>query len=225
MSQPLAFQFFTPSYLTRIHNQRATSLIELRAALDQVSDGSVFYHTFQSLGQHHFLTKGFSNDFAQWVLAALNRPQLAERLAGLDIRDYVSIADLRGDLRRLVAEYCEQYPQQAEHSAFEPFYFCESVEITAPLDLEARTLAEFRRSLLKLSHASFFYHFISSRLRLHLTTNDFSHWMETALGLDDLARRINRIDIYTNTLDTARQEMLELIDREIKYDPHRSDFS
>jgi Family of unknown function (DUF5752) len=217
MSEPTAFQFCTPSYLTRIHNQRATSLIELRAGLDQASDGSVFYHTFQSLGQHHFLTEGFSNDFAQWVLAALNRPQLAERLADLDIRDYVSIADLRGDLRRVIADYCERHPQEAEHSAFEPFYFCESVEVTVPMDLEARTLAEFRKNLLKLSHSSFFYHFITSRLRLHLTTNDFSHWMKNALGLDDLARRINRIDVYTNTLDTARQEMLELIDDEMKH--------
>ena len=58
-----------------------------------------------------------------------------------------------------------------------------------------------------------------------MTTNDFSHWMETVLGLDDLARRINRIDIYTNTLDTARQEMLELIDREINHDSHRSHIS
>jgi hypothetical protein len=31
--------------------------------------------------QDHFLTEGFSNDFAQWVLAGLNRPQLAKRLA------------------------------------------------------------------------------------------------------------------------------------------------
>ena len=135
MSQPLAFQFFTPSYLTRIHNQRATSLIELRAELDQASDGSIFFHTFQSLGQHHFLTEGFSNDFAQWVLAALNRPELAEQLAGLDIRDYVSIADLRGDLRRLIGDYCEHHPREAGHSAFEPFYFCESIEITVPLEM------------------------------------------------------------------------------------------
>jgi hypothetical protein len=208
------FQFVAVSYLTRIDNQRATSLTELREGLDQASDASIFYHTFQSLGQHHFLTEGFSNDFAQWVLAALNRPVLAEWLAGLDIRDYVSLADLRGDLHRLVADYCEEHPREAELSAFEPFYFCRSLEVTVPLGGEVRTLRQFRDGLLRLSHASLYYHFISSRLRLQLKTNDFSQWLENTLGFEDLARRINRIDIYTNTLDGAREEMVELIDRE-----------
>jgi uncharacterized protein DUF5752 len=209
------FQFVAASYLTRINNQKASNLSDLRAGLDQASDASIFHHTFQSLGEHHFLTEGFSNDFAQWALAALNRPVLAERLAGLDIRDYVSLADLRGDLRRLIADYCEAHPREAEISAFEPFYFSESVEVTVPLGKEAHTLAEFRGGLERVSHASLQYHFISSRLRLHLKTNDFSQWLSGSLGLDDLARRMNRIDIYTNTLDTARKELIALVDREI----------
>ena len=74
-SQP--FQFVTAAYLTRIENQRAMTVTELMACLDQASDAAIFYHTFQTLGQHHFLTEGFSNDFAQWVLASLNQPVLA----------------------------------------------------------------------------------------------------------------------------------------------------
>jgi hypothetical protein len=53
-------------------------------------------------------------------------------------------------------------------------------------------------------------------LRLQLRTNDFSHWFETALGLESLAARTNRIDIYTNTLDTARREMIEMVDAEMR---------
>ena len=210
-----AFQFVTASYLTRINNQKASTLVELTAGLDQATDASVFYHTFQSLGRYHFLTEGFSNDFAQWVLAALNRPVLAEWLGGVDIRDYVSLAELRADLRRLVSDYCKDHPREAEISAFEPFYFCESVEVAVPLGSEAHSLEEFRGELLKLSHSSLYYHFISSRLRLQLKTNDFSLWLDTGLGLEDLARRTNRIDIYTNTLDSARDEMVALIDRTI----------
>src|SRR3989442_1562142 len=88
------FQFATAAYLTRIENQRATTIKELLEGVQNASDGAIFYHTFQTLGQHHFLTEGFSNDFAQWVLAALNHAELAERLASIDIRDYVSIAEL-----------------------------------------------------------------------------------------------------------------------------------
>jgi hypothetical protein len=210
------FQFVIAAYLTRINNQKASSLNELLAGLDQVSDASVFLHTFQSLSAHHFLTEGFSNDFAQWVLAALNRPVLAELLGGIDVRDYTTIAGLRGDLRRIVADYCAEHPQEADISAFEPFYFCEAVEVALPIGPQARTLEEFRSRIARLSHTSFYYHFISSRLRLQLQTSDFSPWLAAELGLDDLARRINRIDIYTNTLDSAREEVVQLIDRELQ---------
>jgi hypothetical protein len=209
------FRFVAASYLTRINNQKASTLEELRVCLEEASDASIFYHTFQSLGRHHFLTEGFSNDFAQWALAGLNRAALAEQLAGLDVRDYTSLAELRGDLRRLVTDYCEQNPREAQQSAFEQLYFCESVVVPVPLALEARTLAEFRNGLAAIGHASFYNHFIASRLRLQLGTNDFSHWFTRELDAPDLARRANRIDIYTNTLETAQAELLALVDREL----------
>jgi len=208
------FQFVTASYLTRVENQKATTIGELRDCLEHASDDTVFYHTFQSLGRYHFLTEGFSNDFAQWVLAALNQPVLAEELAGIDVRDYLSIAELRADLRQILAAFQDRHPIETSQSAFEPFHFLQAVEVTRPLPWEARTLAGFRAGLERLSHSSFYYHFISSRLRLQLRTNDFSHWFESALGLDRLADRANRIDIYTNTLDSARREIIELVDRE-----------
>ncbi len=83
-----------------------------------------------------------------------------------------------------------------------------------PLGLQARTLEEFRQGIEGLSHAGFYFHFISSRLRLQLRTNDFSHWLADGLGLKTLAESVNCIDIYTNTLEGTRGKMLRLIDRE-----------
>jgi hypothetical protein len=208
------FEFVTVFYLTRIGNQSAETLAEFLTGLQNCSDASIFHHTFQTLGSHHFLTEGFSNDFAQWVLADANRNDLAEQLAVLDIRDYVSIAALRSDLCRVVGEYCAAYPHFAGQSALERFYFCESAEVTVPLGRSARTLDEFRDGIAHLSHAGFYFHFISSRLRLQLQTNDFSHWLAGSLGLRTLADSVNHIDIYTNTLDSARAKLLRLIDRE-----------
>jgi hypothetical protein len=216
------FQFVTAAYLTRICNQVAGSLGDLVSGLENCSDASIFYHTFQTLGSHHFLTEGFSNDFAQWVQAATNRDSLAEQLAALDIRDYVSLAKLRRDLQRLVEEYCRAFPGVSAQAALEPFYFCESVETTVPLDFQANTLDEFRNGVAKLSHSSFHFHFISSRLRLHLQTNDFSRWLAVALELEKLASLINRIDIYTNTLDSVRAKVLRLIDAQRSMDAQRN---
>jgi hypothetical protein len=208
------FEFFGVSYLTRIGNQSADTIGDLLQGLEQCSDGSIFHHTFQTLGAHHFLTENFSNDFAQWAMADANRNDLAELLASLDIRDYVSIAALRDDLCRIVREYCDHSPEFASQAALERFYFCEGVEVTVPLGLQATTLEEFRQGIERLSHAGFNFHFISSRLRLHLQTNDFSYWLANTLGLKTLADSINHIDIYTNTLESTRAKILRLIDRE-----------
>jgi len=48
-----------------------------------------------------------------------------------------------------------------------------------------------------------------------LRTNDFSHWFDEVLGLKRLAREVERIDIYTNTLDGVRDRIVELLEREI----------
>ena len=209
------FQFVTASYLTRICNQSAKTLGELRDGLEQCSDASIFYHTFQSLGRHHFLTEGFSNDFAQWVLAGLNRAELAEQMAALDIRGYLSLSDLRTDLLRLTDSFLHANPQEVARPAFEPFYFLESVEVTVPLPLEAWTLEEFKQGLTHLSHSGFQFHFLVSRLRLHLRTNDFSQWFAKELELESLARKTDGIDIYTNTLDEVRAKLFTSIDREL----------
>jgi len=209
------FQFLTASYLVRIQDLKATTLAEFAAALEECSDASIFFHTFQSLSRHHFLTEGFSNDFAQWALAACNRPELAEQLASFDIREYTSLAELRADLHRTVKEYCEFHPQFAAQQSFEAFPFCEAVGVAIPLGFDARSLREFNEGLQKLSHASLHYHFIASRLRLHLHTNDFSNWFESSLGLTGLARRADHIDIYTNTLDGVRSILTQLIEKEL----------
>lgn len=209
------FQFVTASHLTRIGNQCANTLGELHDGLEGCSDASIFYHTFQSLERHHFLTEGFSNDFAQWVLAALNRAELAERLTALDIRGYCALNDLRADLLRVTDEYCAEHPREVTQVAFEPFYFLESLEVTVPLAWQAHTLEEFREGLTHLSNASFHFHFLISRLRLQLQSNDFSQWFLKELGLETLARKTNQIDIYTNTLDGARAQLFQFIDREL----------
>jgi len=209
------FQFETASYLIQIGNYEATCLSDLQKGVQQCSDGSIFYHTFQSLGRYHFLTEGFSNEFAQWVLASCNRPMLAEQLASVDIRDYVSLADLRNELLRVLSGYSVANPREAVQGAFEPFFFCETLEEEVPLQLKAWTLEEFRDCIEQLPHASLQFHFITSRLRLHLRTNDFSFWLVKELGQKNLARQIDQIDIYTNTLDSARERILQLVKGEL----------
>jgi hypothetical protein len=50
------FNCFAVSSLTRIGNQSAATIGELLQGLRHCSDASIFHHTFQTLGAHHFLT-------------------------------------------------------------------------------------------------------------------------------------------------------------------------
>ncbi len=84
------FDFYTVAALTRVGNQVAGTIAELHGGLQNCSDASIFHHTFQTLGSHHFLTEGFSNDFAQWVLT-VHQPQRARRAAGLSRRARLSV--------------------------------------------------------------------------------------------------------------------------------------
>lgn len=204
------FQFVAASYLIRIGAQSAQTLGDLAASLRTCPEASVFYHTFQSLEEHHYTS--FSSDFAQWALAACNEAALAEQMAVVDLREIVSLEDLRGMLAGIVDDYLKEHPQAVDRRAFEAFYFCEAREVTVPSGSPAWTLAELADGIRLLGHQSLHYHFINSRLRLHLKTNDFSYWIEHNLHHPWLAARLNRIDFYNDTLDDLRQDILDVID-------------
>ncbi|MGH9670511.1 MAG: DUF5752 family protein [Terriglobales bacterium] len=208
------FYFNSESHLTRIGRERATNLAELLEGLKSCPDASVFHHTFQTLREHHYIRGGFSNDFAQWVFAACNEIGLAERLAAVDVRDFTSMQEIRDRIVGLVDSYLKANPASGARPAFEPFYFCASETVVTPTPFVANTLAEFAEALRRVSLHSIHHHFITARLRPPLTRNDFSVWLEEELDLASLAARLNRIDIYTSTLNDVRRKILQVVERE-----------
>ena len=205
------FYFNSAAHLIRIGREKATNLSELLEALRLCPDESIFQHTFQTLREHHFIREGFSNDFAHWAFAACNEVGLAERLAGIDVREFTSIAALRQRLVDIVDSYLKQNPRARDRAAFEPFYFSASEIIVIPTPFVARNLVEFADGIRQVSLTSIYFHFIDARLRLKLNSNDFSLWLEHELDLGRLADRINHIDIYTSTLHDVRRTILRSV--------------
>ena len=205
------FYFNTAANLVRICRESASTLGELLNAMRVVPDDSIFQHTFRTLQEHHFIREGFSNDFAHWAFAACNEVALAEQLASLDVREYTSIPTLRGRVVEIIEDYIQQNPRARDRIALEPFYFCASDTVVIPTPIVARDLTEFVDGIEKVSLHSIHYHFIDARLRLKLTSNDFSEWLDKELGLPALAESLNRIDIYTSTLQEVRQQILRTL--------------
>ncbi|HZU32445.1 MAG TPA: DUF5752 family protein [Candidatus Angelobacter sp.] len=209
------FYFNSASHLLRIGREKATNLQELLDAVRTCPESSIFQHTFQTLSEHHFIREGFSNDFSHWAFAACNEVELAERLASLDVREFTSITTLRERVVHIMETYLQKNPRAATRTAMEPFYLMASDLVVVPTPYVARNLEEFADGLRKVSIHAIYYHFIDARLRLKLNSNDFSVWLEQELDLGQAADRLNRLDIYTSTLEGVRRSILKIIEAEI----------
>ena len=209
------FVFNSGAHILRIGTERAHDLNELLEAVRVVPDSSIFQHTFQTLADHHYIREGFSNDFAHWAFFSCNETGLAERLAGIDVREYTSIADLRQRIIQIIEEYSKRNAASAQRQALETFYFCSSDTVVIPTPFSANDLNEFIDGLRRVSLHSVHYHFINARLRIKLNSNDFSVWLEEGLGLDRLADKFEAIDIYTSTLEGVRRQMIKLAEAEL----------
>jgi len=189
--------------------------MELLEAIRTCPESSIFQHTFQTLAEHHFISGGFSNDFSHWAFASCNEVELAERLAAIDVREFTSIAALRERLIHIIETYLQKNPRAATRAAMEPFYLMASDLVVIPTPYLARNLEEFAEGLRKVSIHAIYYHFIDARLRLKLNTNDFSVWLEKELDLSQAAEKVNRIDIYTSTLEGVRRGILKVVEAEM----------
>ena len=204
-----AFEFVAASYLVEIRRERARNLFELLMHLRTVPEDSVFFHTFQSLEAHHYTS--FSNDFAQWASSECNDIRLGERLGAIDLTEMATLEQVRQALTGVLERHLDGDPDSGARHASEPFYFCTSSSVTAPLELQAHTVAELAEGIRMISRQTLHHHFIASRLRPRLLMNDFSHWLEVSLGLTQLAERVNRVDFFTNTLEGVRHEILRTL--------------
>jgi len=209
------FYFNTSAHLLRITTQKANTLSELLDALRVCPDDSIFQHTFRTLQELHFIREGFSNDFAHWVLTACNEPGLAEQLASVDVREFTSLGELRERFVQIVEKHLQLNPADGQRLAEETFYFCAADIVVMPTKFVAETMQDFIKGLKEVSVHSIHHHFIEARLRIKRMSNDFSQWLYEDVGLTDVARTLNRIDIYTVLLEDVRRQMVRIVERSL----------
>ena len=129
----------------------------------------------------------------------------------MDVREFTSIQAVREQIIQIVEEYIQKNPRSRERVVDEPFYFCAADVVVLPTPFVAHNLPEFVDGLAHVSVHSIHHHFIEARLRLKLTLNDFSLWLEEEADAKEAARRINRIDIYTATMEGVRRQIIHIV--------------
>lgn len=207
------FYFNTSAHLLRITKYKANTLAELLDALRECPKESIFQHTFRTLEEHHFLRAGFSNDFAHWALAACNEPSLAEAMASVDVREFTSVGGLRARFIQILEKHLHEDAESGVRVADETFYFCASDIVVMPTSFQAHTMHDFTEGMRNVSVHSIHHHFIEARLRIKLMSNDFSQWLHEDAGLTETARSLNRIDIYTATLEDVREQIVRILEK------------
>jgi hypothetical protein len=55
-----------------------------------------------------------------------------------------------------------------------------------------------------------------SKETLGRRNNDFSIWIRTAMGNEELAAKISRLDPYTYTMEDLRERLIRLIEKSIR---------
>ncbi len=206
------FEFKSRLVLTELLGRRAATLPELVDGIRVVPLSSIYHHTHRFLQQHHFLSPEPPNDFAYWVTNMLNDEVAGEKLASIDVTQFLKLSDLR----RRFLELMEDYLKTANHSVSrqcpegEEFHFMSSRIFVVPTGKVAGNVQEFRDVLKLVSIHSIYFHMFEAKLRLEKGDNDFSIWLRSA-GKEKEAEQISRLDPYTFTLEGLRERLLRIV--------------
>ena len=205
------FEFRTRLTVTKLTRRIANTVAELAKHLREVPPSVVFHHTHHFLVQHQELSPEPPNDFAHWVTTALQEDELGERLASVDTVRFTKLHALQDRLVEILDAHvaADRNPRVAPEG--EAFHFKDAVSFVLPTGHVARSTAEFRTAIERVSTASIAYHLFESRLRLGEEDNDFSRWLERDVDLPAVARAIRALDPYTYTLEGLRQVLLGLV--------------
>lgn len=211
------FRFYTRLHLSELTGLKAANLPELLILIKEAPDSAIYHHTHRFLLQHQYLSPEPPNDFAYWVTMAISEDRLGEKLASIDTVKFMTINDLRVKIVATIENYLKTYPNASKRLApdDEPFYLMKCVSFILPTPYIASDLKEFMNIVKKITIDSIYFHMFEARLRLERKTNDFSLWIEGAIGDKELADKILKLDPYTYTLEDLRTAIIRMVDKRI----------
>jgi hypothetical protein len=206
------FSFVGCIELHEFMGARAEDERQLAELIDQVSVDSIYFHTHAFLLRHKFVAGIYPNDFATWVAVHVRDQVLGEQLAMIDPVAYADLDALRQEFVTVIDGHLRRLQIVPRVVSAAPFDFIRARLVPVPLGVEVTTLAELRQALLEIEVSAIYFHLVEARRRLEGRDNDFSHWIERALGLAELADRVRALNPYTASLERTRGRLLQLCD-------------
>lgn len=219
MEETKIFRFKQCINILKAAGRKAGNLRELRDAVAEVSENSIYHHTCQYFLREH--STEYTNDFARWIRETLKENTLAERLSSVDPYAHKNTAEVRRKILRYIDDHLTLFPQSRQAQSGDEFYFNEAITIVSISGIEARNLAEFLLALRYIDVESIYYHFYEARMRLSEGVDDFSKWIEITTGDKTLIDRLRSIDIFMHNLESTRGMIVSIVGEAVKREMER----
>jgi Family of unknown function (DUF5752) len=210
------FEFKQSVSIVKSTGEKAGNLRELRDGIAKISPESIYHHTYQYLRKG--MIREYTNDFAHWAGESLEERALSERLSNIDPYTYANIDSLRKELLAVIDDYLEKFPEPRRAMLRDEFHFTQTVTLVFPSGTRVRNLAEFLMAVKYVDSGCIYYHFYEARTRHDESVDDFTFWIEGALGKKELAVRIRAIDPFMHTIEGIREHIAGAVEEELKED-------
>ena len=184
------FQFSTVAHLEYPAGRTANDLPSLREGIARVPPESLFFHIARVAVRHPRARDLPPNDFANWTSAALQEPEIAERLAFAGSQPLTDLESLRASLLRILDESRSRKPAEMAAQAA-TFHFITARSVKAPLEIVAVEPEQVVHLWPQVDAAAAFYHLIEARI-LGPSEDDLPAWLRArgALKLAQCAENL-----------------------------------
>jgi hypothetical protein len=188
--------------------RKAQNLREMRDILQDIHQGSIYYHFWGGLLRPRFDDPQFNNDFAIWSHYSLHDNVLAERLAVIDPTDFLDLDSLRQELIEVIEQRLEEIGDPIWVPADRQFHFIRSQVVVFDTGILIQSPEHLTAVIPEMSLGSVFYHFIDARRRFPYGLDDFRAWLSGFAGAyDEVCRRLAAVDPYFITLAELRKRL------------------
>lgn len=188
--------------------RKAQNLREMRDILQDIHEGSIYYHFWGGLLRPRFDDPQFNNDFAIWSHYSLHDNVLAERLAVIDPTDFLDIVSLRQELIEIIEQRLEEIGDPAWAPSDRQFHFVRCQVVVFDTGVLIQSPEQLTAVIPEMSLGSVFYHFIDARRRFPYGLDDFRAWLTGFSGaFDEVCRFLAGVDPYFINLADLRKAL------------------
>jgi len=205
-----AFIFYSCASLPRYTGVKAATVGELYKGLKNSGNEAIFYHIYYSLYKRHVSQIDYMNDFAEWLWKTAGAQEIAERVSVFDPVEIKSLSKTKTLILKILKKHKDEYRDFSPVPRGKEFYFMELLTFVAKSGMIAENERELFECIKHSSVESVFYHLVGARLRLKKISNDFSEWLSVSCGRDDLAAKINRLNLHHYNLRQIKTKIKEI---------------